>query len=38
MMAHNRKIVLGGASLTKARLNRHSYSVAPEIMDELESL
>lgn len=35
-MAHNRKIVLGGASLTKARCNRYDLPVMEEIMNELE--
>jgi hypothetical protein len=35
-MAHNRKLVVGGAALTEARNNRHCISVAAEIMDELE--
>ena len=35
-MAHNRKLVVGGAALTEARNNRHCVSVAGEIMDELE--
>jgi Immunity protein 39 len=38
-MAHNRKIVLSGTSMTMARLNRlKDYEVAPEIMDEMERL
>jgi hypothetical protein len=37
-MSHNRKIVLGGASLTKARCNRHDLSVMEEIMNELEPI
>jgi hypothetical protein len=37
-MAHNRKIVLGGASLTMARVNRHTMDVTGEIMNELEHL
>ena len=35
-MAHNRKLVIGGAALTEARNNRYSIKVAGEIMDELE--
>lgn len=37
-MSHNRKIVLSGVSLTKARLNRHSFQVGPEVMDDIENL
>ena len=37
-MAHNRKIVLGGVSLTRARLNRAIYQVSNEVMDEVETL
>lgn len=37
-MAHDRKIVLGGASLTLARANRHDLPVMGEIMDELEQV
>ncbi len=37
-MAHDRKLVLSGVSLTKARPNRHDIEVMGEIMDELESL
>ena len=37
-MAHNRKLVLSGVSLTKARPNRHDIEVMGEIMDELEEL
>lgn len=37
-MAHNRKIVLSGVSLTKARLNPHSFQVGPEVMDDIEKL
>jgi hypothetical protein len=37
-MAHNRKIVLGGASLTTARCNRYDIPVMGEIMDELEQV
>jgi len=37
-MAHNRKLVLGGASLTMARCNRYIGEVGPEVMDELERL
>ncbi len=37
-MAHNRKLVLSGVSLTKARLNPHSFEVGPEVMDELEQI
>jgi hypothetical protein len=36
-MAHNRKLVLGGASLTLARANKHDLCVMEEIMNELES-
>ena len=35
-MAHNRKLVVGGAALTAARNNRYCIEVAGEIMDELE--
>jgi hypothetical protein len=35
-MSHNRKLVLGGASLTTARVNRNTIAVGTEIMDELE--
>lgn len=35
-MAHNRKLVLGGAAMTMARANRHDLPVMGEIMDELE--
>lgn len=35
-MAHNRKLVLGGVSLTKERPNNFSISVMSEIRDELE--
>jgi hypothetical protein len=38
MMAHNRKIVLGGAAMTIARNNRQSLPVMGEIMDELEQV
>ncbi len=38
-MAHNRKIVLSGASMTMARLNRlKDFEVAPEVMNDIESL
>src|SRR5262245_52120461 len=37
-MAHNRKIVLSGVSLTEARLNRHTFRVGPVVMDEVEQL
>lgn len=37
-MAHNRKLVLGGASLTVARSNRHDIEVGMEVMDELEQV
>ncbi|MFA7349608.1 MAG: Imm39 family immunity protein [Methylotenera sp.] len=37
-MAHNRKLVLSGISLTKARPNRHGIEVAGKIRDELEGL
>ena len=37
-MVQDRKIVLGGASLTMARANRHDLPVMGEIMDELESI
>jgi hypothetical protein len=37
-MGHDRKLVIGGASLTIARLNRHDIKVVPEIRDELERL
>jgi len=37
-MAHNRKLVLGGASLTMARSNRYDIEVGMEIMDELEQV
>ncbi|MEO3684712.1 Imm39 family immunity protein [Shewanella vesiculosa] len=35
-MSHNRKLVLGGVSLTKARPNRFAMQVMKEIRDELE--
>mgnify|MGYP001288013609 FL=1 len=35
-MPHNRLLVLGGASLTMARANRHDLPVMGEIMDEFE--
>jgi len=35
-MAHSRLIVLGGVSLTMARINRNALKVGPELMDELE--
>lgn len=35
---HNRKLVLGGVALTRARNNRHDIAVGMEIMDELERL
>ncbi len=37
-MAHNRKLVLSGASLTHARVNRQTAEVGIEIMDELEQI
>ena len=37
-MAHNRKLVLSGVSLTKAKPNRHGISVMGEVRDELEEL
>ncbi len=37
-MAHKRKIVLGGVSLTPARLNRAIHQVSSEVMDEVEAL
>lgn len=37
-MAHNRKIAFCGVSLTRARINRHSFVVYPEIQDGLEQL
>ena len=37
-MAHNRKVVLGGVSLTRARLNRAIYQVSAEVMNEVEAL
>ena len=37
-MAHDRKIVLGGVSLTPARLNRTMYQVSVEVMNEVETL
>ena len=35
-MSHNKKLVLGGVSLTKARPNNFSMQVMREIRDELE--
>ena len=35
-MAHNRKLVLSGISLTMARPNRYDLDVMGEVMDELE--
>ena len=37
-MAHDRKLVLGGVSLTEARPNRFGIEVMEEIRDELESV
>jgi hypothetical protein len=37
-MAHNRKLVLGGASMTLAPTNPHSIDVGTAIMDELEQV
>jgi hypothetical protein len=37
-MAHNRKLVLGGVSLTTARSNRYDIEVGMEIMGELEAV
>ncbi|MGF1751950.1 Imm39 family immunity protein [Vibrio cionasavignyae] len=37
-MAHNKKLVLGGVSLTKERPNRFAMQVMTEIRDELELL
>ena len=37
-MAHNRKLVLGGASLTLARSNRNDLPVMGELMDEMETV
>lgn len=37
-MAHNRKIVLSGVALTKARNNRYGLEVMGNIMDEIEGL
>ncbi|WMS87511.1 Imm39 family immunity protein [Pleionea litopenaei] len=37
-MAHNKKLVLGGVSLTKERPNRFAMQVMKEIRDELELL
>jgi hypothetical protein len=37
-LAHNRKIVLGGASLTTARCNPHDLAVMEEIMAEFEPI
>ncbi|MHB8968796.1 MAG: Imm39 family immunity protein [Thermoleophilia bacterium] len=35
---HDRKIVLSGISLTKARPNKYGFDVMGEIMDEVEAL
>jgi hypothetical protein len=35
-MAHNRKLVIGGVTLTTARSNRHDIAVGTEVQDELE--
>lgn len=37
-MSHDRKLVLGGVSLTKARPNRFAMQVMKEIRDEIELL
>ena len=37
-MAHNRKIVLGAVSLTKARTRPYDLEIMGEIMDEIEGL
>ena len=37
-MAHNRKLALSGASLTHARVNRHTIGVGSEVRDELEQV
>ncbi len=36
-MEHDRKIVLGGVALTKARNNRYEFEAAEQVMDELET-
>jgi len=35
---HNRKLVLGGVALTKARANRHEFQAVDEVRDELEQV
>lgn len=37
-MGHNRKLVLSGVSLTKARPNRYGIEIMGEIRDELEGI
>ena len=37
-MAHNRRIVLSGVSLTPARLNQAIYQASSDVMDEIEGL
>lgn len=37
-MAHNRKIVFSGVSLTNARTSRYDLEVLEELMDDLEAL
>jgi hypothetical protein len=37
-MSHNRKLVLGGASLTQAKCNRHTADVGNEVRDGIEQL
>lgn len=37
-MAHNRKIILGGVSLTKARCNRYDLEVMEDVDEELEKI
>jgi len=37
-MGHNRKLVLSGVALTKARNNKHGIPVMTEIRDELEQI
>ena len=37
-MQHQRKIVLGGVSLTKTRINRHSSEAAEQFMNETEKV
>ncbi len=38
IMSHNRKLVLGGASLTQAKCNRHTATVGTEVRDRIEEV